>query len=59
MVQEADIILEVLDARDPLASRCLDIERHIRRAGAAKKIVLVLNKIGEQSVVSVAGLGQM
>ena len=46
VVQEADIILEVLDARDPLASRCLDIERHIRRAGAAKKIVLILNKIG-------------
>ena len=46
VVQEADIILEVLDARDPLASRCLDIERHIRRAGATKKIVLILNKIG-------------
>ena len=54
VVQEADIILEVLDARDPLASRCLDIERHIRRAGAAKKIVLILNKIGVAQTVAPA-----
>ena len=46
VVREADVILEVLDARDPEGTRCLDVERFIRRSGGDKKIVLVLNKIG-------------
>ena len=47
MVRESDVVLEVLDARDPVGTRCLDVERFIRRTGGDKKIVLVLNKIGE------------
>ena len=47
MVSAADVIIEVLDARDPLGSRCLDVERFVRRSGADKKIILLLNKIGE------------
>jgi len=46
VVEAADVIIEVLDARDPLSCRCLDVERFVRRAGAAKKVVLLLNKIG-------------
>ena len=49
MVSAADVIIEVLDARDPLGSRCLDVERFVRRSGADKKIILLLNKIGELS----------
>ena len=46
VVQAADVVIEVLDARDPLSCRCVDVERFVRRAGATKKIILLLNKIG-------------
>ncbi len=39
---------QVLDARDPLACRCTDVERYIRQTNPSKKIVLLLNKMGEQ-----------
>ena len=47
VVDAADVIIEVLDARDPLATRCTDVERYVRKRGAAKKLILLLNKIGE------------
>ncbi len=47
MVEAADVILEVLDARDPLAYRCLEVEQFVRTADPNKKIVLLLNKVGE------------
>ena len=40
------MILEVLDARDPLAYRCREVEQFIRSADPNKKIILLLNKIG-------------
>lgn len=45
VVEASDVILEVLDARDPLGCRCLDVERFVRQAGPNKKVVLLLNKI--------------
>jgi hypothetical protein len=47
VVQASDVIIEVLDARDPLGTRCVDVERFARRVDPSKKIVLLLNKIGE------------
>lgn len=46
VVSQADVVIEVLDARDPLACRCVDIERYIRSVDVNKKIILVLNKVG-------------
>ncbi|OQR97226.1 guanine nucleotide-binding-like protein [Achlya hypogyna] len=43
VVERADVILEVLDARDPMGCRTLDMEDLMRSKG--KKVVLVLNKI--------------
>ncbi|SOV04999.1 related to NUG1 - Nuclear GTPase (involved in Ribosome biogenesis) [Ustilago sp. UG-2017a] len=43
VVDNADVLLQVLDARDPLGCRSLQTERMLMRAG--KKIVLILNKI--------------
>ncbi|KAJ1870936.1 nuclear GTP-binding protein nug1 [Coemansia sp. RSA 990] len=43
VVQHADVILEVLDARDPLGTRAPQIERMIMDAN--KRIILILNKI--------------
>eukprot|EP01126_Amoeba_proteus_P013170 TRINITY_DN1552_c0_g3_i2.p1 TRINITY_DN1552_c0_g3~~TRINITY_DN1552_c0_g3_i2.p1 ORF type:complete len:441 (-),score=87.03 TRINITY_DN1552_c0_g3_i2:10-1332(-) len=45
VVKAADVILEVLDARDPLGSRSVNIERNILSMDPNKKIILVLNKI--------------
>ena len=47
VVSAADVIIEVLDARDPLGSRCKDVEKFVRQAGADKKVILLLNKIGQ------------
>jgi hypothetical protein len=46
VVSAADVVIEVLDARDPLGSRCLGVERFVRQAGSDKKVILLLNKIG-------------
>lgn len=45
VVDAADVILEVLDARDPIGCRCSRIEREIMAAGSGKRLVLVLNKV--------------
>ena len=46
MIETADVVLEVLDSRDPLGTRCVEVEQAIMAAGSGKKLVLVLNKIG-------------
>ncbi|XP_046529120.1 guanine nucleotide-binding protein-like 3-like protein isoform X1 [Equus quagga] len=45
VVEYSDVILEVLDARDPLGCRCFQMEEAVLRAEGNKKLVLVLNKI--------------
>ena len=42
VVEAADVVLEVLDARDPLGTRSEEVER--TAAAAGKRVVLVLNK---------------
>ena len=48
VVEAADVVIEVLDARDPLGSRCPQVEEAVLSAGAKKRLVLLLNKIGPQ-----------
>lgn len=46
VVEGSDVILEVLDARDPLGCRCYEAEKSIMASsGGKKRIVLVLNKV--------------
>lgn len=47
VVETSDVVLEVLDARDPLGCRCYQVEQAVMAAGTDKKLILVLNKIGE------------
>lgn len=44
VVQNADVVLEILDARDPIGSRCAQVEEAVHQAGGSKRVVLVLNK---------------
>ena len=45
VVEASDVIIEVLDARDPMGCRCLNIEKAILSKHMNKKIILLLNKI--------------
>lgn len=46
VLDEADVLLEVLDARDPLGCRLLNIEKSIEsQFGDSKPMVIILNKI--------------
>lgn len=44
VVDSSDVILQVLDARDPLGTRCFHIEKHIKTEAPHKHLVLILNK---------------
>eukprot|EP00475_Leptophrys_vorax_P002158 TRINITY_DN1122_c0_g1_i1.p1 TRINITY_DN1122_c0_g1~~TRINITY_DN1122_c0_g1_i1.p1 ORF type:complete len:515 (-),score=155.95 TRINITY_DN1122_c0_g1_i1:42-1400(-) len=44
VLQECDVVLEVLDARDPMGCRCRQIEQRIVEQ-SGKRLILVLNKI--------------
>lgn len=45
VLENSDVILEILDARDPLGSRVRVAEELVAASGGRKRIVLVLNKI--------------
>lgn len=47
VLEMSDVVIEVLDARDPVGTRCRAVERELKAMdGGRKKLVLVLNKIG-------------
>lgn len=53
VVDEADVVLLVLDARDPAGCRSRLVEEEVRRREAeGKRLVFVLNKIGARASIS-------
>ncbi|NXJ74546.1 GNL3 protein, partial [Trogon melanurus] len=45
VIEASDVVLEVLDARDPMGCRCPQLEQAVTSSGGNKKLLLVLNKI--------------
>lgn len=44
VIDSSDVVIHVLDARDPLGTRCRSIEKYIREEASHKHLVFVLNK---------------
>ncbi|KAK4447598.1 NUC091 domain-containing protein [Podospora aff. communis PSN243] len=45
VIDSSDVILHVLDARDPLGTRCRHVEKYLAAEAPHKHLVFVLNKI--------------
>jgi len=44
VIDSSDVIIHVLDARDPLGTRCRSVEKYIREEAPHKHLIFVLNK---------------
>ncbi|CAN8101429.1 unnamed protein product [Discula destructiva] len=44
VMDSSDVILHVLDARDPLGTRCRSVEKYLREEAPHKHLVFILNK---------------
>ncbi|KAL8919842.1 MAG: hypothetical protein Q9208_006575 [Pyrenodesmia sp. 3 TL-2023] len=44
VIDSSDVVIHVLDARDPLGTRCHSVEKYIREEAPHKHLVFVLNK---------------
>lgn len=44
VVDSSDVIIHVLDARDPLGTRCRSVEKYLREEAPHKHLIFVLNK---------------
>jgi nuclear GTP-binding protein len=45
VIDASDVILQIIDARDPMGTRCKHLEEHIKKNCPQKHLVLVLNKV--------------
>ncbi|KAK9077498.1 hypothetical protein SSX86_005835 [Deinandra increscens subsp. villosa] len=44
VIDSSDVVIQVLDARDPLGTRCYHLEKHIKEHCKHKHMILLLNK---------------
>ncbi|KAL3138740.1 Nuclear/nucleolar GTPase 2 [Trebouxia sp. C0010 RCD-2024] len=44
VVDSSDVVVQVLDARDPLGTRCRHLEQHIKKNARHKHMLLLINK---------------
>ena len=44
VIDSSDVVIHVMDARDPLGTRCRSVEKYIKEEAAHKHLIFVLNK---------------
>lgn len=44
VIDSSDVIIHVLDARDPISTRCRSVEKYLREEAPHKHLIFVLNK---------------
>lgn len=44
VIDSSDVVIHVLDARDPIGTRCLSVEKYLRDEAPHKHLIFVLNK---------------
>lgn len=44
VIDSADVLIQVLDARDPIGTRCRQVESYLKKEKAHKHLIFVLNK---------------
>lgn len=44
MVDSSDVLIHVLDARDPQGTRCPQVEKYLKKEAPHKHLIFVLNK---------------
>lgn len=44
VVDSSDVIIQVVDARDPLGTRCRHLEWYLRKEARQKHMIVLLNK---------------
>lgn len=44
MLDSSDVVLHILDARDPLGTRCRSVEKYLKAEAPHKHLVFILNK---------------
>lgn len=44
-MDSSDVIIEVIDARNPMGTRCRHVEEFLRKEKAHKHLILVINKV--------------
>jgi len=44
VIDSSDVLIHVLDARDPVGTRCRNVERYIKKEAPHKHLIFVLNK---------------
>ena len=44
VIDSSDVIVEVIDARDPLGTRCKHVEDHLKKNCPNKHLIIIMNK---------------
>ena len=45
VIDSSDVILQILDTRDPMGTRCPHVEKYLKTQCTHKHLILILNKI--------------
>ena len=44
VIEKSDVVVQIIDARNPLLFRCRDVERYVKEVDKNKQVLLLVNK---------------